>query len=373
MIEQQIRPAFTEKNIPIVFSTDDNFVPYLATAIQSLVNNSSPYNNYDIILLEENLTNQHKQRLHAYSQKNISIRFINMKNYMEHYKDVWYIHNWGDNKWHSLSVYYRFFIPELFKKYEKIIFLDGDIIINTDIAELYHINLKQNLIGAVQDYARNVTGDVIADYAEKVLGVKRDKYFNAGILLFNLKELAKTNFLEKCINTLKVIGKPKLQDQDVFNVVFKNKILYLDYSWNCLFWNVIFCRANAKDHLSPRLYELWERIAQSPKIFHYAGKRKPWYEPNLEYSSTFWQYARMTSFYEEILARLVVFQIRQNSSQNYNNLIPYAINYHRDSFKYLKYKILSKITFGKMREHYKKKRKELKTRLKDVRKFLKNN
>lgn len=45
--------------------------------------------------------------------------------------------------------------------------------------------------------------------------------------------------------------------------------------------------------------------------------------------------------------------------------------YTQNKFKYWKYKLLSNITFGKKRKKYKQKRKDLKSRLKQVRRFLK--
>ena len=343
-----ITPVFEKNNIAICFSTDNNFVPYLAVVMQSLVHNISQFNNYDIVILEENLTDFHKKDFFKYSRENVSIRFINMTSYMESYKDVWYIHNWG-KKWHSLSVYYRFFIPEIFKEYQKVVFLDGDIIINIDIAELYNVDLKENLVGAVQDFARNIKNDAIAEYSEKVLDVDRKKYFNAGVLVFNLKKLTKIKFLDNCIKTLQEIGRPKLQDQDILNIVLKDQVLYLNNAYNCLFWSILHGRSNAKELLDSELYSLWEEMAKNPKIFHYAGSRKPWSEPNLEYATYFWSYARQTPFYEEILGRMIDFKISQRQNQNIFQNYPSMFFLNAKKIIYKIKKLFSKGEFSILR------------------------
>lgn len=61
--------------------------------------------------------------------------------------------------------------------------------------------------------------------------------------------------------------------------------------------------------------------------------------------------------------------------KNKNNLTPFivkdAFDYTKNKIKYWRCKLLAKLTFGKMRKHYKTKKKELKNRLKQVRSFLK--
>ena len=68
-----ISPAFSQKNTPIVFSSDKNYFPYFLVALESIIQNSSMENNYDILLLstdltKEDLTLAHKQ---IQCQKNI--------------------------------------------------------------------------------------------------------------------------------------------------------------------------------------------------------------------------------------------------------------------------------------------------------------
>ena len=220
-----------ENAIPVVFATDKNFIPYLYVAIQSLVDNSSEKNNYDIVILYSNVEEYKRNQFKELEKENISIRFYDMSELMAEYKDVWYTH-WS----YTDSVYYRFFIPQLFKNYKKVLFMDADIIINCDIANLYYENIGENQVGAVVGLARQVDEDWHRDYIENVLQIEYDKYFNAGIIVFNIEKIDTKFFSDTCINKLVELKDPPMQDQDVFNLIFKNKVRYLNCSYN-LTWN----------------------------------------------------------------------------------------------------------------------------------------
>ena len=77
-------------------------------------------------------------------------------------------------------------------------------------------------------------------------------------------------------------------------------------------------------------------------------------------------------FYEIILKKLVYKQPVSTGANFDSSTFLQLLTYKKDKLRYYRYKILSKITFGKMRKHYKCKKKELKRQLKEFRKFLKN-
>lgn len=87
--------------------------------------------------------------------------------------------------YYSNATYYRILIPNLYPQYEKVLYLDSDIIILDDIAKLYNVNINNYLIGAVSErWFRNYTE--FKGYGEKVIGLKSyKKYINAGIMLMN--------------------------------------------------------------------------------------------------------------------------------------------------------------------------------------------
>ena len=355
-----IKPIFDKNYIPIVFATDDNFVPYLYVAMYSLISNADENNNYDIVILYSKINNYNISRLLELSSDNVSIRFFDMTEYMNKYSDVWYTH-WN----YSDAVYYRFFIPEIFSNYDKVLYLDGDVIFNCDVSELYNVYLKDNYIAAVQDISQQMTGYIGETFRENVLKVKRENYFNTGILIFNIRLLKTVEFLDECIKTLKKLKNPLFPDQDVLNKVCDGHVKYLPYNYN-LMWNCLHYYTDAKDRMPETTYNEYKEAWKNPKIIHYAGAYKPWKQPWLEYSDLFWKYARQTPFYEEIIYN----NCKSETIKDVRVVVKNVIQRQKIYLNYLKCKVLKIVTFGKTKEHYIQKKDRLKLRIKDYRQTL---
>ena len=108
-----ILPAFAQNNIPVCFSCDANFVPYLGVCISSIVHSSSIKNNYDILILEDKIPEWNKQRVLSLvkDKPNFSIRFVNVTPFFEQASSKrFYIRDR-----YTLSTYARFFIPDIFQ------------------------------------------------------------------------------------------------------------------------------------------------------------------------------------------------------------------------------------------------------------------
>lgn len=347
----------TSKIIPVVFATDKNFIPYLYVAIQSLVDNSSDSNNYDIVILCTDVEEYKQKQFKQLEKSNISIRFFDMAELMSEYQDVWYTH-WQ----YTNSVYYRFFIPQIFSAYNKIIFLDADIAINCDVAELYNTDLEGKSIGASIGLARQKSDDWHREYIENTLKLDCKDYFNAGIFVLNIDTINKETYLKDCIQILNSLNNPPMQDQDVMNVYFKKNVKYISCAYN-LTWNCIHYWENFAEMLPQEIASDYKKACECPKIIHYAGKYKPWKHPHLIYSEYFWKYARKTPYYEEILYKYAMPDISRKTIYN-------AIYRKRIYLKYLRCKLLKIFTFGKKREHYSSKMAYLKTKINDYRKTL---
>jgi lipopolysaccharide biosynthesis glycosyltransferase len=185
--------------------------------------------------------------------------------------------------YYSVSTYYRLFVPTLFPDYEKAIYLDSDICLNGDIAELYEIDLEDNLAAAVPD---NIIAavPVFKKYAEKFIGIKYKNYINACVLILNLKELRKFNFEQKLLQLMSKFKFPVVQDQDYLNVILKGHTKILSYRYNRMpFIN--------------RDYPLEKTL-----IIHFNLNFKPWLYDDILYSDIFWENAKETEFYNLLLA-----------------------------------------------------------------------
>lgn len=382
-ITYDLKPQFNEKNIAVCLSTDINYISYLGVTIQSIIANASPDYHYDINILYETLPVAMQKKITDLSTKNVSIRFICMQNFLQEQNKngLFFVRSHF-----SMATYFRFFLPDLMQNYDKVLYIDCDLVANKDIKELYETPLdEQYLLGAVKDFEviRWATKDKnwSQSYLNHFLGISNvHNYFQAGVLLLNLKQMKVEGTIKKLFETLERIKTPRFVDQDIFNIVCEGRVLYLDPRWNVEYhipiWNADWMQTMPAN-------ELYEYIdsRNNPYIIHYAGSKKPWHNAALEMADYWWKYARQTPFYEEILYKnLKIGSTVQNITQQItqqitktadNDLIKEVASYSKNRFDYYRSKLLSKVTIGKLRKHYKNKKKKLKTKIKKVKQFLK--
>lgn len=263
------------KEIPVFFAIDDRYIPFLGVALKSLIDNTSKDNKYAIKILYTNVTEKNKLRIKKYEKENISIEFVDLNQQLEEIKGKLYTRNYFSN-----TTYYRLFIPELYSEYDKAVYIDSDTICLADIADLYNVDMEDNLIAGVSDGAVQSI-EIFQDYVEKVVGVSDyNNYFNAGVIVMNLKELRKYKFKEKFIYLLEKVRYEVAQDQDYLNRLCKGRVKIIDYAWN-------------------RMPIMGNRDGEI-NIIHYNLGSKPWYFDDILYQEYFWKYAEKTEFYNEI-------------------------------------------------------------------------
>ena len=134
--------------IPIFFSCDDNYIPFLAVTLESLEKNASKNYNYVIKVLHSNTINAENQQriLCEYNVDNFNIEFVDISNYVEKISERLHTRDY-----YSKSTYYRLFIPNLYPQYSKALYLDSDIVVLGDISKLYNTELGENYVGAITD------------------------------------------------------------------------------------------------------------------------------------------------------------------------------------------------------------------------------
>ncbi len=266
-----------KERLPIFFAIDDFYIPFFAVALKSLVDNSSEKYEYLIKILNTDISEENKKKIKKFEKNNINIEFVDLNYYIDKIKDKLYTRDY-----YAKSTYFRLFIPELYPQYDKALYLDSDIIILEDIANLYNTDIGNNLVGAIpDDIIQN--GKEFQEYAEKVVGVSSYKnYFNAGILVMNLDELRKFKFQEKFLYLLETIKFSVAQDQDYLNRICKGRVTYIENSWNVM--------------PLPRKPKEGEEL----KLIHYNLTYKPWHSDSIGYKEYFWRYAKKTEFFKEI-------------------------------------------------------------------------
>lgn len=265
------------KLVPVFFACDDNYVKYLLVTLQSIKEHISLDHDYRIHILNTDITSESRRKLYALEGPNFTIEFCDVSEPLEEIKKKLFVRDY-----YSFTTYYRIFIANMFKQYDKVLYLDSDIIVCQDIANLYRYNLGENYVGAVQDYLIQST-EVFGEYSECVLGISKNAYFNAGVLLINTDQFRKKNLKKKFIELLSMYSFVVAQDQDYLNILCQDHVLWLDSKWNV------------------QMSEAKERPLAKVGLVHYNFAAKPWNRVEGRYVNLYWHYAKKTADYETLI------------------------------------------------------------------------
>jgi lipopolysaccharide biosynthesis glycosyltransferase/DNA-binding MarR family transcriptional regulator len=261
--------------IPVFFSTDDNYIPFLDVTIRSLIENASKEYNYKLIVLNTGLDPENVAKVKQNEQPGFEIEFVDIS------EQLGYIKAKLKNVYHfSIVTYYRLFIASLFPEYDKVLYLDCDLVVTGDISELYNTELGKNILGACpEEYVQNTPEFRL--YAEKALGVDPDTYVNAGVLVMNLARFRKHKIEKKFIKLITEYDFDLLDpDQAYLNYLCRGRILVLPNGWN---------------------KEPFDIPCEGKKnIVHYALYKKPWQYDDTPDGEFFWSYAEKSTFYDTI-------------------------------------------------------------------------
>ena len=283
--------------IPIFFAVDDNYAPYLAVVLESLKQNSSKQYFYDVNVLIEELSDEHINNILAMQEDNLKITFCDVSEKVHELCSRLHLRDY-----YTRATYYRFFIPDMFPEYDKGLYLDCDLAITRDVADMYNTDLGEKLLGAIPEEFITDIG-VFGRYSEVVLGVPRAQYFNAGILVMNLKSMREMHIERVFADLLKEKTYAVAQDQDYLNVICLDKVVYLDKLWN----------------KTPMPYADKD---VTPYIAHYKINFKPWRFDGVIYGELFWKYAERTPYYKALISELesTTEGDRAESQEQYLNL-----------------------------------------------------
>ena len=346
-LKRPLKPVFKDA-ICICLSSDDNYAKYLGVTIASIKANKKTKDYYDICVLDGGISESNKRKISKMSDKTFSIRFVNINGFLDDFDT----NIFSLNAHFTIATYFRFFIPQIFSEYDRVLYLDCDLVVDSDISELYNTNLGKYSIGAVYDIevTRRCETDHrylgnMPEYLKNKLKMKHpDSYFQAGVLVFDIQKLSNMDFTKKCINKLIEIKHPVFVDQCVLNALFDGEYKKIEMTWNVM-WQLPIYIHDLDRQLDVHSYKEYMDSRLSPKVVHFAGGIKPWDQPSLELSDVWWKYARQTPFYENFLCDLTT-----NITRSYvgdpcrKKHIP-LVKCRRKRFLH---RVLAMFTFGKL-------------------------
>lgn len=166
------------------------------------------------------------------------------------------------HSFYTSAIYYRLFFPEFLPAtVTKLMYLDTDIVVIGNLAELYATELGNYPAGAVAEV--NATKNR-PDLGIHEVGV----YFNSGVMLMNIPEWKRQKVSERAMQYIHDFPEKIIfPDQDALNVVLMHNYVKLNAKFNVIPYDI--------PRFLPR--RKYQKFLQDKVVIHYTLKdHKPW-------------------------------------------------------------------------------------------------
>lgn len=372
------------KNIvDIVVIADDGFMEASIVMLTSAKVNKNNTSYYRVHFICNNVCRLYKKKLLELQDQDFEI-LIYDETSKAYFNEV-------NIKIHvTATTFLKLEIPEILRGVSKVIHIDGDVIVQGDLWQMYNIDLADNTLAVTRSIRMEKSGRI------QLRGI--DKSFNAGIMLMNLDSMRKNKDSEKLINMLRTLPDEWwLLEQDCLNVYYRNKCLYLPIRYNCFYFTMIkdFTIDEVNEFYGTN-YESYDEMVSDALLIHLAGTpgRRPWQVRDGVHGQS-WQYyyniSPLKHLYHErpdsscvslqkelniVKQELALAKKELNAAKQVQNRLQQEIemsiytqkeNYHKVLYRYRLLQLKSFITWGKRRERYISRKRDLKVILRKVR------
>ncbi len=275
------------EKIHVVLAADEKYVQHMGVTIASILDNVKSNNSVVINVVDNELSEKSCSMLREIVGKyNASISFVH-----DNSTSLDNLYIWCYNM--SKVTYYRLLIPDLIpKEVDKAIYIDSDIVVRHDITELWNTDISEYYAGIVEDLGFEHFH--LKTQIRNNLGMPENvPYFNAGVMLINVKKWREDGITEKALefhskNPKKIF----FLDQDALNAVIWGKWLSLHPKWNVQ--QYAFHRyydRNMRKSLSPDFIE----AVENPAVVHFTTSNKPWKSTcTAPFAEEYFKYIKMT-------------------------------------------------------------------------------
>lgn len=254
----------------VVYITDENYAMPTCVSIISLLCSNTKKNHFQIYVLMDNTSRKTKQKFEMLQDKYVICNFIDINS--NKYKQIVDI---CTNTYVTKTALFKFDIANILNGIDKVLYLDGDILIRKDISELFEIDLSDYYLAAVDDMGDTLNEKGESELAQRI-GVEKGRYFNSGVMLLNLDKMRKEQIGGKLLK-FRSEQTNYFMDQDAFNKIMGMKRFILPYQYNfrtALFDNYLM------DEISSVFfggkYNSVEECLCDQAIIHMTARYKPW-------------------------------------------------------------------------------------------------
>ena len=243
----------------IALATDSNYIVPISVVLQSIFAHHNSIVNIYLCYLENSLSDKDITYYSTLVNSN-TCTFHPIMISKKHLAKL-------PNTRHGKAALLRLYLPLLLPNINKILYLDGDIVVNDNLTDLYNIELGENYIAASKD-----TSPIYHPNHIKKLGINtKHWYFNSGVTLMNLKAFRQINLIENINQYAKLyFSEISSPDQDILNYICQGHTIYIHprYNMNYSVEKDVAEQTWGREQIKEAKY--------SPAIIHYIGPIKPW-------------------------------------------------------------------------------------------------
>lgn len=255
------------KVVHLVYITDENYCLPTAVALTSLKINKFSDSIYKVHIFASQLSEDSKIRFKSLEGENFIINIIDVE---QDKRFTSYTKRDGDLHVSPAAIL-KFKIPSILNEVGKVLYMDGDVLVQDDLLELYNVNIKGLYAAVVKDIISERNPKHL-----KFLKYKHKYYFNSGMMLLNLTKMRKDNISAKLVE-YRIKGINHFMDQDALNVILGDKVCFVSPRYN--FLNKFYDWWDAKK-LSVFYGEIFPNTAEeafrNAAILHLGSHEKPW-------------------------------------------------------------------------------------------------
>ena len=270
-----------KETVNLFFACDERYLPLFGVALASLKAHRDRARTYRVYLLHTDLPCAAQDEMRArFEERTFTLTFRNVSREIAHFQAKLHTRDYYSN-----ATYYRLLIPTLYPRMKKALYLDCDILLRGDVAELFDTDITGLLAGAVPDGLVELV-PALRRYVENRVGIfKGAPYFNAGVLLMNLEEMRRMHFGDRFVALLSTVKFSVAQDQDYLNLLCRGRVKFLPEAWNYMPF----------------------RDSDAPLLVHFNLDSKPWQKEGVLYEDEFWACADATPYGATLRARRLAY------------------------------------------------------------------
>lgn len=273
--------------LEIAYSADERFALPLAVSLRSLAENHNSTRRLRVHLVDTGLSAASRERIVASLPKDASIELL----WVQPAEAA--LEGFSLRERFSPAVFGRVLLPTLVgQDANKVLYLDADTLVLENLEPLFDVDCGSHAVMAAQDLVGWFESPATGLVGPERFGIEgRDKYFNSGVLLFNLPRWRKEKITEKILTFARDHGDTlHLGDQNPLNICLYRQVGELDFNWN-------FQLPDRNIREGNWAFPLAEVPAGPPRIVHFVSEEKPWL-PGCDrpYAALFREYAARTAW-----------------------------------------------------------------------------